>query len=339
MGLELDSIEHRYDGAPAVDGAALDVADGEIVCLFGPSGCGKTTLLRLAAGLERIQRGAVRLDGKILSDAATHVAPERRQVGFVFQDYVLFPHLTVQENVAFGLSDLPRAECRLRTAQELSAAGLGGFESRWPHQLSGGQQQRVALARAMARRPKAMLLDEPFAGIDAALRRRLRSDVRRVLKRAGAATLLVTHDADEALALGDRIAIMRAGKILQIGSPRTLFEHPAFAESAMLFAGVQSFEGVAEHGIVRTALGDFDAGPATGAAMVVAMPGSTEFVQSQAGRLKVIESRFAGPGWRVEARLNDVSVFAGSPVAIPQGAAVDVRFAPGGLRVFSANKN
>jgi len=217
MSLGLKDISHRFGETRALNAASLTVAPGELVCLFGPSGCGKTTLLRIAAGLEPLQDGTVELDGALLAKPGRETQPEKRPVGLVFQDYVLFPHLTVEKNIAFGLAG--ERHSKLRVTDQLHAFGIAGLARRYPHELSGGQQQRVALARAMARKPKALLLDEPFASIDVALRRRLRGELRRTLKEQNAAVLLVTHDPEEALALGDRIALMRAGEIIEAASP------------------------------------------------------------------------------------------------------------------------
>ena len=277
MSLVLRNVRHRYADVEAIADASLDVAAGEIVCLFGASGCGKTTLLRLVAGLERLQSGTIELDGILLSGEEIEVPTERRPTGFVFQDYVLFPHLSAVENVGFGLASLPSAARRARAIEEMKATNLQCLENRFPHELSGGEQQRVALARALVRRPRAMLLDEPFASVDSVLRRRLREDIRRRLKEYGAATILVTHDPEEALALGDRIAIMKLGKILETASPEDLYKAPSTPEGASLFAGAQAFEGACRGGVVRTSFGDIPApemapGRVTVVALAVYLP-------------------------------------------------------------------
>ncbi|MEZ5915616.1 MAG: ABC transporter ATP-binding protein [Parvularculaceae bacterium] len=235
MGLVLRNIRHSFGAGLVVDGASLEAAPGEIVTLFGPSGCGKTTLLRIAAGLEKLQDGAVELDAATLASAQKHTPPEIRPIGFVFQDYVLFPHMSVAENVAFGLAGHARAERAARVAAELGAVGISELSDRYPHQLSGGQQQRVALARAFARQPRAMLLDEPFASIDVALRRRLRAEMRRILKARSTTTVLVTHDPADAVEIGDRIAVMRAGRIVETGSPEQLYAAPKTVAAASVY--------------------------------------------------------------------------------------------------------
>ena len=218
--LGLEGVGHSYDGVlEVVSGFSLGVGAGEIVCLLGPSGCGKSTVLRLAAGLETLQRGRIQLRGETVADGESGVGqpPERRNVGLVFQDFALFPHLTVARNVAFGLADLPEHQRGQRALEALAQVGMAAYAGSYPHALSGGQQQRVALARALAPRPSVMLLDEPFSGLDARLREQIRDDTLRVLKRSGAATLLVTHDPEEAMFMADRIYLMQAGKLIQSG--------------------------------------------------------------------------------------------------------------------------
>lgn len=300
MSLVLNSISHRYGEISAVDAASLEVAGGEIVCLFGASGCGKTTLLRVAAGLERLQSGTVSLDGDLLAGPGKDIPSERRPIGFVFQDYVLFPHLTALRNVEFGLTREPFHRRRALAREELARVGLADLSHRYPHELSGGQQQRAALARAFARRPRAMFLDEPFASIDAVLRRRLREDVRRILKEAGAATILVTHDAEEALAIGDRVAVMRGGRIIEAATPQSLYEMPATPEAAMLFSGAQRLEGFAAGGTARTVLGELPIPiEYDGEVVIVFLKGGVRLNSDPEGAGRVVESRFVGPGWTI----------------------------------------
>ena len=200
---------------------------GGIACLVGPSGCGKTTILRCIAGFERITDGEILLNGVVLSGLRTRVAPEKRRFGMVFQDYALFPHLTVADNVAFGLHGLNARTRRARVAEVLAAVGLEGMERAWPHELSGGQQQRVALARALAPKPHLLLLDEPFSNLDAELRERLAREVREILKASDITAILVTHDQREAFAVADEIGILQRGHIEQWDSPYNLYHWPA----------------------------------------------------------------------------------------------------------------
>lgn len=215
------------DQAPAVYNLSLAVAQGNTLALVGPSGCGKTTTLRLIAGFETPDEGTILLGGRVVADRRRCLAPERRGVGMVFQDHNLFPHLTVAENVTFGLSKLPRRRVAEEVRHFINLVGLSGMQDRYPHELSGGERQRVALARALAPRPVIVLLDEPFSNLDADRRARMRDEVRFVLKQTGSTALFVTHDQDEALFMGDVVAVMRAGRLEQIGTPEEVFHSPA----------------------------------------------------------------------------------------------------------------
>jgi len=301
MSLVLRDIHHHYGETRAVEAASLEASPGEILCLFGPSGCGKTTLLRLAAGLERVQQGSVALDGAALSAPDFHTPPEDRPIGFVFQDYVLFPHLTVAENIGFGLSGMAGKDRRIRVAEELAAVDLEGLGERYPHELSGGQQQRIALARAFARRPRAMLLDEPFASIDAVRRRRLRDDIRHILKTYEAAAILVTHDPEEALALGDRIAIMKEGRIVETATPKELFEAPQTPEGAAIFPGAQTIAAQRSGGRLQTPFGELSVAGAgaDGGVELIVRDGAVMCELDDSGPAQVTDCRFLGPDWRV----------------------------------------
>ncbi|MGI9324714.1 MAG: ABC transporter ATP-binding protein, partial [Pseudomonadales bacterium] len=227
MSLTFTQVNHSFGSQVVLSEVTLTAERGEILCLLGPSGSGKTTLLRLAAGLEVLQAGTISVDEQLLADAKVHTPPEQRGVGLVFQDHVLYPHLTVAENVGFGLANRPQGEADEMVARQLAAVDLLAFAERYPHTLSGGQQQRVALARAMAPEPAVMLLDEPFASVDSGLRRRLREQARLSLKATDAVTLVVTHDAEEAMELGDRIAYLWQGQLAQLGTPAALWRTPA----------------------------------------------------------------------------------------------------------------
>ena len=226
--LEVHCLSKRFhDGTlPVVNGMSFDVRPGERFALLGPSGCGKTTALRLIAGFERADHGTVSIDGRVVEGESVHVAPERRGVGVVFQDWAVFPHLTVARNVEFGLRSWRKTDARARVAEVLRLVGLTGLEDRLPHALSGGQQQRVALARALAPRPRLLLLDEPFSNLDALFRMELRDRVREALDAEGATALLVTHDQEEALSFADRVAVMQGGRIEQVGTPEEVYGQP-----------------------------------------------------------------------------------------------------------------
>ena len=256
--VELNEVTKSYQDPahPAVDRLSLRVLRGETVALLGPSGCGKTTLLRLIAGFEAPDAGTVRVAGRTMSGPATFVPPEERRIGFVFQDYALFPHLDVLGNVAFGLAGRRPAERRERTREVLDLVGLTVFARRYPGQLSGGQQQRVALARALAPAPDLILLDEPFSNLDAALRSGTREEVRRILERSGATTVLVTHDQEEAMTFADRLAVMRAGRLEQEGAPEDTYLTPRTAFVAGFLGRTNLVRGEANGRTVRTRLGE-----------------------------------------------------------------------------------
>ena len=251
MSLEFRHIAHAYGTVQALHDVSFIAPAGEITCLLGPSGCGKSTLLGLAAGLLDVQHGSIWAGGEILADPRRAPPPERRDVGLVFQDGALFPHMTLFGNVAFGLARGERG-----TAERwLERVGLEGLGNRYPHELSGGQQQRAALARAVARQPQVMLMDEPFASVDIVLRRRLRRDCRLLLRERGTTTLLVTHDPNEALDVADRIAVIDAGRIVQVGAPADLSDRPATASIGAMFAGAQIVRAERGEGGLRTPFG------------------------------------------------------------------------------------
>jgi len=258
--LYMEDICHDFGSLRAVDQVSLEVQRGEVVCLLGPSGCGKSTLLRVAACLEELQQGRVMIGGEDMrAPSGRNVPPERRNVGLMFQDSALFPHLSVLENVTFGLDRLRTRQRRARAMQFLEKLGMEAHASRYPHMLSGGQQQRVALARALAPGPGLMLLDEPFSALDARLRDRIRDDTLHLLKSAGAGTLLVTHDPEEAMFMADRIALMKDGRILQMDRPENLYCHPVDPFVATFFGDVNRMEGVVRNGRIDTPLGQMDA--------------------------------------------------------------------------------
>ena len=305
MSLEFRGVSHAYDTQVVLRDIDLRVHPGEITCLLGPSGSGKSTLLRLAAGLERLQAGEILLDGQRMAGEGVDEPPESRPVGLVFQDHVLFPHRTVAENVAFGLARgrkaADRENVRAVVEEQLAAVGLDGLEDRYPHTLSGGQQQRVALARALAPKPRAMLLDEPFANVDATLRRRLREDTRRALREAGSMALVVTHDPEEALELADSIAMMVAGEIVQVGTPPEIWQQPAGSVVAALFGNAQRLTGEAQGGIVSTRFGTIEptAPVHDGAVEIIVRPDAVSLARAAAGATfaaTIDDVRFLGDG-------------------------------------------
>jgi iron(III) transport system ATP-binding protein len=251
--LVVNELWKGYAGAPVLEGVSLEVPAGSLTAVLGLSGCGKTTLLRVIAGFERAERGTVMLGGRTLEDARSHLPPEQRSVGYVSQEGALFPHLSVEQNVGFGLA---RRERRGTAVSELlEMVGIARLAERLPHELSGGEQQRVALARALARRPQALLLDEPFSSLDATLRTRVREEVHALLREQGVTTVLVTHDQEEALSLADTVAVLRDGAIVQQGSPAELYEQPTDERLARFLGAVNLLDARFEQGTALTALG------------------------------------------------------------------------------------
>ena len=254
--LEVRQVVRSFGGRRVVDDVSLSVAAGQVTCLLGPSGCGKSTTLRMIAGVERADAGEVRLDGVTVAGPGVHVPPEVRSVGLMFQDFALFPHLTVADNVGFGLR-IDRAEKARRIEELLEKVDLAGFGRKHPHQLSGGEQQRVALARALAPRPRVMLMDEPFSGLDNRLRDGIRDRTLELLKEAGTAVLLVTHEPDEAMRMADEIALMRAGRIVQQGAPYNVYNAPVDKAAAAFFSDINVIRGTSRGALTATPFGEF----------------------------------------------------------------------------------
>lgn len=253
--LTFEDVERRYDTTMALSGVSLDVAPGEIVCLLGPSGCGKTTLLRIAAGIEKPSAGRVLINGREIAGPNRFVPPEERGVGLMFQDFALFPHLTILGNVAFGLKALPKAEARREALAALQRVGLKHLADEYPHILSGGQQQRVALARAIVPRPAVMLMDEPFSGLDVQLRDAMQEETLALLHETRATSVVVTHNPEEAMRIGNRIAVMRSGRLMQAGRAEELYHQPADLFVARLFSEINEIDYRVEGGHIATPVG------------------------------------------------------------------------------------
>ncbi|MEF8881827.1 MAG: ABC transporter ATP-binding protein [Halapricum sp.] len=256
--LELADVTRAFGDDVAVENVSLDVREGELLTLLGPSGCGKTTTLRMIAGLTDPTEGTITLDGDRVAGAQTTTAPEERDVGLVFQEYALFPHLTVAENVAFGLTDVDEGTARERALEMLDLVDLEGYGDRSPESLSGGERQRVALARSLAPEPDVLLLDEPFSNLDVRLRVEMREEVRRILKAAGVTAISVTHDQEEALSISDRVAIMNDGQVEQIGRPEDVFGHPESRFVASFLGQASFLSGTVVDAGVDTPLGLLD---------------------------------------------------------------------------------
>ena len=295
MSVQVSRLSRSFGLTRAVDDVTLEVRTGEIFGVLGPSGCGKTTLLRLIAGFERPQAGAVTVGGSLVAGDGTWVPPERRRIGMVFQDYALFPHLTVARNVAFGC----QRDNRDGPRRALELVGLQHKADCHPHELSGGERQRVALARALAPEPEVVLLDEPFSSLDAALRADLRREVELILRDAGATAILVTHDQEEALTLTDRLALMREGRIVQVGAPEDVYAQPAERWAAQFVGEVNVLPGVVRGDSVHTEVGSFDlvssVGDATAGSVHIAVrPEQLEFRAGREPNAEVVEREFRG---------------------------------------------
>ena len=260
MLLKIQDIQCRYDSKVVVDGFGFSLEAGRIACLLGPSGCGKTTVLRAIAGFEKIHEGSISLDGRKLSTPALQLPPEERKVGMVFQGYALFPHLTIRDNIGFGLHQMPAEQRRTAVDDLLQLVQLQDYATVYPHQLSGGQQQRVALARALAPNPRLLLLDEPFSNLDTELRRTLSLEVRNILKQRNTTAILVTHDRTEAFNMADEIGVMVAGQLQQWGSAEELYHNPSNALVASFICDGKFVRGeVLDNGRVQTLFGELPA--------------------------------------------------------------------------------
>lgn len=312
--LSLVGISHRFGASEVLKEISLAVSAGEITCLLGPSGSGKSTLLRLVAGLESLQLGEIYLAGNLLARPGNDPPPEKRSIGLVFQDHALFPHLTVAENIAFGLANLSSSKRASEVRERLSAVGLVDFEERYPHTLSGGQQQRVALARALAPSPAVLLLDEPFASVDSTLRKRLREEARLAIKHAGCPCIMVTHDAEEALELGDKIAVIVDGRIVQLDSPEEVWRRPKNRFVAEMFSDMQAIPGeIAEGGVatpfglVRTAQSGI-ASLALGTRVYVVVSPHEIILSETPGSAEIRDIRFLGDRYITIVNTGDLSL-------------------------------
>lgn len=310
-----DLVKHFGDVC-AVDGIDLALAPGRFLALLGPSGCGKTTVLRLLAGFERPDAGTIEIGGRLVAGPDVFVPPEQRRVGMVFQDYALFPHLSVAENVAYGIADRSQREARVQKV--LALVGLADLGERMPHELSGGQQQRVALARALAPQPEVVLLDEPFSNLDAGRRMHLRAEVRQILREAEATTIFVTHDQEEALSLADEVAVMLDGRLVQTAPPETVYRYPATREVAAFFGENNFLSGEAQDGIVECELGRLPIrGTARGHVEVMLRPEAVSLTLDPEGPGEVVMREFYGHDQLVRVRL-------------PTGTVLRVRLGPDG---------
>lgn len=294
--LVIEQLSLNYGQQQVLQQVSLQLPAGQTGCLLGPSGSGKSSLLRAIAGFEHLAHGSIHLDDRLLADCRSHLNPAQRRVGMVFQDYALFPHLTVAENIAFGLTGQPTLQQRQRVAALLELIGLTALAQRYPHQLSGGQQQRVALARALAPKPRLLLLDEPFSGLDADLRQQLAQDVAAILRTEQIAALLVTHDQQEAFVLADQIGVLSAGRLLQWDTPLNLYHQPVSAAVAA-FVGDSHWltATVDQHGIAHCALGSQAVRMAAGTYQLLLRPEDVRHDDNSPLKAQVIQRVFCGP--------------------------------------------
>lgn len=293
--LQLDNVSIEYARRTAVKSISFGLEVGVIGCLLGPSGCGKTTLLRAVAGFETLAQGSIHLHGKTLSSVGHTVVPERRRVGMVFQEFALFPHLRVQDNIAFGVQALPASERRQRVDELLEMTGMVEVAQRYPHQLSGGQQQRVALARAIAPRPDVLLLDEPFSSLDAELRPQLAQEVRDLLKREGVTALLVTHDQQEAFAFADQVGVLQAGILHQWDTPYGIYHRPASRFVAEFIGQGSVIAAHVEHRMLYGSLGVLgEVAAENRAVQVLLRPDDLVYDPASLLRLRIVNRSFQG---------------------------------------------
>ncbi len=295
--IEISGVSKSYGNVEALRGVNLSIEPGELFAVLGPSGCGKSTLLRLIMGFERPDEGTITVGGRVLAGAHDWVPPERRHIGMVVQDYALFPHLDVRRNVEFGLHGSPKGERAETARRALELVGLQHKSGSYPHQLSGGERQRVALARALAPEPEVVLLDEPFSSLDASLRGDLRHEVELILRDVGATAVLVTHDQEEALSLADRLAVMRDGRVVQVGIPRDVYWQPAERWVAQFIGEINVLHGVADGRAVTTDFGTFDlpfCEPSAGSVTIAVRPEQFELRPDLHGNGEVVEREFYG---------------------------------------------
>jgi iron(III) transport system ATP-binding protein len=306
--LTLAGVSKSFGSVQAVTDVTLQLRRGRLLTLIGPSGCGKTTLLRLIAGLEVPDRGEIRIGSTIVAGNGTFVPPERRDAGVVFQDYALFPHLNVLQNVTFGLMRLPRGDREGRAREMLAAVGLQGLEERYAHQLSGGQQQRVALARALAPRPTLLLLDEPLSNLDAHVRTQMRHELQTILAEQQVSALLVTHDQEEALSMADDVAVLRGGRLEQVGSPEEVYRRPRTAFVAAFLGATNLLPGRARDGVVETPLGPVRAPTPDGPTTLSLRPEDLRIADQGLFRGEIVRRSFRGHDVNYVVRVGEVLV-------------------------------
>ena len=344
--LKVDHVSRSYDTAFALNDVSLEVEPSKVLCLLGPSGCGKTTLLRVIAGVEAPSSGAIFLDDQEVAGPNRFVPPEKRGVGLMFQDFALFPHLTILDNVAFGLHSLSKQEAREEARAALKRVGLARYEGDYPHILSGGQQQRVALARAIAPRPGVILMDEPFSGLDAQLRESMRDETLAIIRESRATCIVVTHDPEEAMRMGDVIALMREGRVVQIGSAPELYRSPKDIFTARTFSELNELEVCVQGGQASTPLGTFGAENfADGTSVIVCVrQGGIRLLKPEQGTPgRVLDTRFLGDVGLLEIAVSEIE----TPILVRvrdadmprRGDEVGVGVDEGAVLIFAAGED
>ena len=348
-GITLEDVERRYGDHKALNGFSLDIPPGEIVCLLGPSGCGKTTLLRIASGIEKPSAGRVLINGSEVAGPNRFVPPERRSVGLMFQDFALFPHLNVLDNVAFGLKALPKSDAAREAMALLTRVGLAHKSDAYPHTLSGGQQQRVALARALVPRPSVMLMDEPFSGLDVQLRDTMQEETLSLLRETRSTSLIVTHHPEEAMRLGDRIAVMASGRLVQFGSAEELYHQPSELFVARLFSEINEVRVTVNEGRVETPAGRVPApGLADGTAAILCLreraiticPDPNGGTTAPGLQARILQVRFLGDVTRYEVAVAGydapLKIRTQGAAGLNRGANVRIEIDPAHALVFAA---
>ncbi len=329
--LVVSGASKRFGAVTALDNVSLELGPQEIMTLVGPSGCGKSTLLRTITGLIPLDTGEIVLDGELVDDGARHLPPERRRIGLVFQEHALFPHLTVAENIGFGIRKAPRREVSRRVGESMEMVALAGLGNRYPHELSGGERQRVALARALAPEPNLLLLDEPFGSLDPNLRGQLRNDVIHALRSTGAPAIVVTHDQLEALAIGDRVAVMRAGRIEHLDTPTVVFHRPV-NRFVGTFMGEASFLPIdAQDGRAATVLGPVTE-PVDAGDVAMVRPDDVVFHPAEQAEAEIVAAEFRGETWCYRIRYTngtEVLSAASHLTALPVGTRGRAALTPG----------
>lgn len=341
--LRFEGIGRRFGTVDALADITFTIRAGEVLCLLGPSGCGKSTLLRLISGIDEPTSGRILMDGREISGPSHFEMPETRGIGLVFQDYALFPHLSARDNVMFGLDSLPRTEREKIASVALKRVGLSAQAESYPEMLSGGEQQRVALARAVVPRPRVLLMDEPFSNLDKRMRDQVRENTIALLRETGATAVIVTHDPEEAMRIADRIVLMRAGRIVQIGDARTLYRQPADLQAARFFCEINELQSTVTDGGVATPVGTFAAeGLAVGtAAAVCVRPQGIDILPAGEGiPARILQRRFIGPVdlFEIVVQGLDFPLVARIRHALPfsRGDDVGIRVDPNEVLVFRA---